>query len=137
MKPTQRPAKMVDPGDHVGIVGQTFVKHERQALLQIGDRTWTRWSLGRLGVPHPVAAANLNRVVQQMKITSLSDLADRAQEIGTFKGLGVTAYWTVLAILKEAGYDVAKVHGADVTYASVKQRAIREEQRTAPKRRRA
>jgi hypothetical protein len=138
MKPTLRREKhfVIDPGEYTRVVGQSFVKRERQALLQIGNLTWTRWSLGRMGCPHPMAAANLNRVVQDMKITSLSDLADRAQEIGTFKGLGVTAYWTVLTILREAGYDVAKVHDADVTYSSLKQRAIKQEERERPKRRR-
>lgn len=126
----------VDPADYARIVGSTFVKREQAPLLVIGGQYWTRWTLGRLGCPHPMAAANLNRVVQQMKITSLEDLADRAQEIGMFKGLGVTAYWTVLAILRDAGFNVDKVHGEDVSYATVKHRAIREEQGAKRQRRR-
>jgi len=72
-----------------------------------------------------MAAASVNRIVQQLGISSLGELADRAHEIGTFKGLGVTAYWTVLAILREAGFDVAKVHEVDVSYATVKRRAMK------------
>lgn len=119
----------VDPNGYVQIVGRAFARQEHAPLLIIGDRVWNRWSLGRLGCPHPVAAANLNRVIQQMKIQTLADLAARAHEIGTFKGLGVTAYWTVLAILRDAGFNVKTVHGTDVSYATVKQRAIRQEER--------
>ena len=124
----------IDPGDYTGIVGQTFAKHERQPLLVIGKHQWNRWTLGRLGCPHPVAAATVNRIIQQLNISTVGELADRAQEIGTFKGCGVTAYWTVLAILRDAGYDVHKVHHETVTYHTVKQRAVREAQREEPRR---
>ncbi len=126
----------IDPADYTRIVGQTFAKHERLPLLVIGKHQWNRWTLGRLGCPHPVAAATLNRIIQQLKITTLSELADRAQEVGTFKGAGVTAYWTVLAILRDAGFDVVKVHHENVTYDTVKQRALREESRDKPRRKR-
>lgn len=113
----------VDPGDYVGIVGESFLAHERRPLLSIGTRTWSRWSLGNLGCPHPMAATALNRVVQELGITSMAGLAARATDIGKYKGLGVTAYWVVLAILREAGFDVEAVHGQDVTYQTMKQRA--------------
>jgi hypothetical protein len=122
----------IDPADYAGIVGSGFVKRERQAVLAIGNLQWNRWSLGRLGCPHPMAAANLNRVIQSMKITTLQDLADRAHEIGSYQGIGVTAYWTILAILREQGFDVATVHGEDVSYHAVKAREMRTHQ--APKR---
>lgn len=124
----------IDPDDYTGIVGRTFAKHDRLPLLVIGPHAWNRWTLGRIGCPHPAAAATLNRVIQQLKITTIGELADRAQEIGTFKGCGVTAYWTVLAILRDTGYDVHKVHHEDVTYHTVKARATREAQRDTPRR---
>jgi hypothetical protein len=127
----------VNPGDFVGIVGQTFVKHEYAPLLTIGKHTWTRYSLGRLGVPHPMAASSLNRVVRELRITTLAGLAEQARVLGAYKGLGVTAYWTVLAILREAGYDVEAVHGEDVTYSTMKQRLKREQQRKHPRLRKA
>jgi hypothetical protein len=112
----------VDPADYASIVGKTFVTHEHAAILRIGAQTWTRYTLGRLGCPHPIAASRLNKVVQQLDISSLSDLATRAQEIGTYEGCGVTAYWTVLAILREAGFKVEEVHGQDVTFHTMQAR---------------
>jgi len=122
---------------HVGILGQTFVKHERQALLVIGHMQWDRWALGRLGCPHPMAASKLNRVVQQLGIRNLSDLAARAHEIGTYKGIGVTTYWLILAILEHEGYEVQKVHGEDEgSYHAMKARAIKEANAAKPRKRR-
>lgn len=121
LRPTDR--SIVNPAHYVAIVGQTFVKRERQPILQIGGQTWDRWSLGRLGCPHPKAAAELNRVIAQLQITSLGQLADRAHEIGAYKGIGVTAYYTILAILREAGYDGISVHGSDITFATEKRQS--------------
>jgi hypothetical protein len=139
MRPTRHRAKTaVDPSNYVHIVGNTFVKHEHAPVLVIGARTWDRYTLGRLGCPHPMAAAALNRVVQQLEIRSLADLATNVHRIGAYKGLGVTAYWTVLAILREAGYDIATVHDEPVTYLTIKARARRVQQRRKPpKKRRA
>jgi hypothetical protein len=126
----------IDPDEHIRVIGKTFARHERLPLLVIGNRVWNRWDLGRMGCPHPVAAATLNRVIDQLKIRTLEELADRAQEIGTYKGCGITAYWTVLAILRSAGYKVNDIHHVDVTYDTVKKRAIREQQKDSPTRKR-
>ena len=135
LRPTRRPirpsASTVDPADYVSIVGQSFVKHERAPLLVIGRHAWDRWTLGRLGVPHPKAAAALNRVIQHLGITTLAQLADHARTIGDYRGMGVTAYWTVLAILREAGYDVVDVHHEPVSYGTLKQRARKRQRRGA------
>lgn len=113
------------PKDFAGIVGATFAKHEHMPILQIGSRGYNRWDLGRLGCPHPTAAANVNRVLQQLRIHSLKSLAANVQTLGNFKGLGVTAYWLVLAILGDAGYSIEEVHGESVTYSTLKSRALR------------
>ena len=143
LKPIRRSlhdATVVNPADYIGVVGQHFVKRERSAVLVIGTQTWDRWTLGRLGVPHPRAAAMLNRVVQQLNITSLPALAQQARAIGDYQGIGVTAYWTICAILREAGYDVLEVHADTVTFDTLKQRAkaraakerVRQRKRTPP-----
>jgi hypothetical protein len=137
MSPRREPDDPFDPDDYTRILGQTFAKHERAPLLVIGKQQWNRWSLGRLGCPHPVAAGTLNRVIQHLQITTLAELAERAQEIGTFKGCGVTTYSTVLAILRDAGYNPEKVHNATVTYDTVKHRATREETRGTATRRKS
>lgn len=121
----------VDPSDFVGIVGRTFAQREHAPLLVIGRHRWDRWQLGRLGCPHPVAAAALHRVVRELRITTLAGLAAHASEIGRYRGLGVTAYWTVLAILRSAGYDIRQVHGEDVTYLTLKARGRRDRKRTS------
>jgi len=82
-----------------------------------------------------VAACRLNRVLMQLGITTLAALAARLQDVGSFVGIGVTAYWVCLAILTEAGYEATAVHGADVTYATVKARAIKERAKTRQRRR--
>jgi hypothetical protein len=126
----------VTPGDYVRIIGATFVKHEHQPLLTIGTHHWDRWALGRLGCPHPVAAANINRVLQQLQITSLAELAARIHEVGTFKGMGHTAYWTCLAILREGGWEPEAVHQVDVSFSALKARAMKAEQQAEPAKRR-
>jgi hypothetical protein len=125
----------IDPQEVVRIVGQTFVKHEYQPVLAIGKLTWSRLDLAQVNCPHPKAAAAITRICQQLGITTLQQLADRAPEIGTYKGLGVTAYYTVLGILKKAGFPTAQVHGEDVSFLTLKHRA-QEETDTSKRRRR-
>lgn len=138
--PTHKPIRrrphdpsVVDPGDYAAVVGASFIKHERQPMLAFGRYAWNRWSLGRLGCPHPMAAASLNRVINQLGITTMAGLAERAHDIGAFKGLGVTAYWTMLAILREAGFDVEQVHHEPVTYSTLKIRARRAAAKRTPR----
>lgn len=129
MAETSHRIKPIDPGDYSAIVGASFVKRERNAVLTIGARSWSRYTLGRLGCPHPAAAASVNRAIQQLEITSMRALADRIREIGNLKGLGVTAYWLVLAILRESGYSIEDVHSETVTYDTIKKRSKKVEQR--------
>lgn len=123
----------VDPEDYAWVVGRSFVFNERRPLLTIGARSWSRYSLGRLGCPHPAAAAELQRVITELGITSMAQLARHAQQIGGYKGIGVTAYWTVLAILRDAGFKVELVHTESVTYNTIKSRARRVAARERPR----
>ena len=122
-----------NPADYVGILGKTFVQNEHGALLEIGTQRWNRWTLGRLGCPHPMAAIKLNRVCRELSIKSLAQLAKAAPQIGRYKGLGVTVYWVVLAILDEAGYDPETVHGEEASYLTMKRRALDVTRKHAPK----
>jgi len=122
-----------DPEAYVDIVGQTFIKHERRPVLQIGTRTWDLLALAAARCPHPKSAAALNRLIQQLRITSLRDLADRLHEILLFRGVGVTTYWTALAILRDNGFSVRKVHGAEVSCLTLK---AREAKKTGERKRR-
>lgn len=125
MPRTPAAAVIIDPASYIKIVGSNFVKKEHIPVLQVGTMTWDRWQLGKLGIPHPAAAAKLNRVVQELRIRTLDGLAENAHEIGNYKGLGVTCYYTILAILEQAGYDPDKVHGESTTYLSGKHRALK------------
>lgn len=122
-----------NPVDYVGILGKTFVTNEHGTLLEIGALRYNRWSLGRLGCPHPSAAIKLNRVCKDLGVKTLAQLAKAAPQIGRYKGLGVTCYWVVLAILDEAGYDPETVHGDEVTYATMKRKALRADQQRNPR----
>jgi hypothetical protein len=122
-----------NPLDYVGILGKTFVTNEHGTLLEIGPQKYTRWTLGRLGCPHPMAAIKLNRVCRELGVRTLAQLAKAAPQIGKYKGLGVTVYWIVLAILDEAGYDPVTVHGDEVTYSTMKSRAMKAEKGKQPR----
>jgi hypothetical protein len=124
----------IDPATYVSILGATFVKRSHLPLLQIGSLTWDRWALGRLGVPHPMAAAKLNQVIQELRIRSIEGLANALHEIGNYKGCGVTVYFACLAILREQGYDPEKLHGEDVTYSTLKTRATKAAKKRPAKR---
>lgn len=114
---------VVDPAAHQDILGATFVKREQLPLLEIGQHRWNRWTLGRLGCPHAIAALALNRTCKEMGIRTLDGLAKHVQMIGQFRGNGVTVYWLALAILEQAGYNIQKVHGEDVSFLTIKTRA--------------
>ena len=120
-----RIGRVLSPDKYTNILGLSFAKHEHMAVLTIGNRTWDRWHLGRLGCPHPVAAASLNRVCRELRITSLPGLKNNIRELGNYKGIGTTAYALALAILGEANYDINAVHDADITYVTIKQKARR------------
>ena len=112
----------LDVAAYQPILGSTFVKASQRPILVIGDRSWSRYDLARLGAPHPAAAATLHRLVQQLGIAKLADLPSYLAEIGLYKGVGITAYWVALALLRSAGHDPAKLHaaatGADTTFST-------------------
>jgi len=122
-----------NPNEYVGILGKTFVGYEHGTLLEIGPQKYTRWSLGRLGCPHPMAAIKLNRVCKELGVRTMAQLAKAAPQIGRYKGLGVTVYWILLAVLDEAGYDPVDVHGDEVTFATMKHRALKAAQAKQPR----
>lgn len=124
MPSTERRNYFLDPAKHAHILGINYAKREHAPILKIGNLEWDRWALGRLGCPHPTAAARLNRVVQELRIRTLAGLADQIHEVGNFKGLGLAAYHTLLAILGEYGYDIDDVHGEAVTFSTLKSRAM-------------
>ena len=123
-----------DPNDFIAILGASLGKKDHLPLVQIGNITYDRRTLGLIGVSHPVAALRLNRVLQELRIRTLDGLYKPIHEIGNYKGCGVTVYYTVLAILREQGYDPEKAHGEDVTVSTLKTRAMKAAKKRPTKR---
>lgn len=122
------------------IFGATFADASHRALITIGTRTWTKWQLGRLGCPHPAAAAAVQRALDTMRITTPAQLIERAPEFGKYARLGVTAYAVVMALVLDCGGDVEQAHGDEASFHAIHARALRamqptpeDEQRTSPR----
>jgi len=122
----------VDPQAYQKILGSTFGKAEHRALITIGNRSWSKWDLGRLGCPHPAAATKVARMIAQLEIKTAKEFLDRAHEFGGFKTMGVTCYWTVLSLARDLGAVIETVHGDDRSFHAIHRRALKPEQ---PKRR--
>ena len=127
---------IVDPMAYQRIVGLTFASAEHRPLVTIGKRTWNKWQLGRIGCPHPSAAVRVNRVLQQLRIKTVSEFLQRAHDFGRYKDLGVTSYWTVLALARDCGADIDQVHNDDRSFGAVHRSALKVEAGGVNKRRR-
>ena len=123
----------VDPQAFQKIVGSTFSKAEHRAVIAIGNRTWSKWDLGRLGCPHPAAATRVARMVAQLQIKTAKEFIDRAHEFGEYKSLGVTCYWLVLALASDLGADIEQAHGSDRSFYTIHRLALKPD---TPKKRR-
>ena len=131
----RRPADL-NPADYRPILGATFAQAEHRAIITIGGRSWSKWQLGRIGCPHPAAAARVARMVKQLGITTAAQFLERAHEFGRFKTMGVTCYWTVLALARDLGADIATVHGDPRSFATIHHRALVDEGNASTTRRR-
>jgi hypothetical protein len=118
---------LVDPSAYQKIVGATFAKAEHRALITIGKRAWSKWDLGRIGCPHPSAAIRVQRLIQQLEIRTEKQFLDQAHEFGRYRTLGVTSYWTVLALARDLGADIETVHGEPVSFHAIHTRALKAE----------
>ena len=115
----------IDPSAYQKIVGATFVKTEHRAIVSIGKRSWSKWDLGRIGCPHPSAAVRVQQVIQQLDIRTEKQFLDHAHEFGRYRNLGVTSYWTVLALARDLGADIEAVHGEEVSFHAIHRRALK------------
>lgn len=127
----------VDPMAYQKIVGATFAKAEHLPLVTIGNRSWNKWQLGRIGCPHPGAAVRVNRVIKALRIRTVEEFLERAADFGRFKDLGVTSYWTVLALARDCGADIDMVHHSDKSFHAVHRSALKLQEGRRYSRRRA
>lgn len=123
-RPSKRNGTPLDPRAYQAIVGATFANHDHRPLIVIGNRQWDRWQLGRIGCPHPAAAVRVNRVIKTLQITNPREFIALAPAFSTYKDLGVTSYWVVLALLHDLGEDVEAMHGDNPTFATMHRRAL-------------
>lgn len=126
----------INPEAYIKIVGSTFSKAEHKPLITIGNRSWSKWELGRLGCPHPSAATRVARMITQLQIRTVRDFLDRAHEFGSFKSMGVTCYWTVLALARDLGADIETVHGSDLSFHSIHRHVLKQADEKPRRRRR-
>jgi hypothetical protein len=131
------PIVAADPTAYQKIVGATFGKAEHRPLIVIGNRSWSKWDLGRIGCPHPSAAMRIQQVIQQLNISTAKQFLEQAHEFGRYRNLGVTSYWTVLALARDLGADIEAVHGQDVSFHSIHRKAMKNGQIRGIKRKRA
>lgn len=115
----------VDALAYQKIVGATFAKAEHRPLVTIGKRSWDKWQLGRIGCPHPGAAVRVQRVITALGIKSIPEFLAHASDFGRYKDLGVTSYWTVLALAQDCGADIEHVHGSDQSFSSIHTKALK------------
>lgn len=73
-------------------------------------------------------------MIAQLQITTAKEFLDRAHEFGSYKSLGVTCYWTVLALARDLGADIEAVHGTDSSFHAIHRLALKRDGQ--PKRRR-
>ena len=114
------------------ILGESFVTHSSETVLEIGAQHYDRFRLGELGVPQIKAARNLHRVLVRLSINSIADLAERVHELVRVRGLGHAAFYAAMAILTDANREkaaraaytsAAERNGHTVTFATIHQRA--------------
>jgi hypothetical protein len=125
VSPDDERHSLVDPEAHQKIVGSTFARAEHKAIVTIGKRSWSKWDLGRIGCPHPSAAVRVQRLITALDIRTPAQFLERAHEFGKFKDLGVVSYWTVLALARDLGGDIEEVHGEDVSFHAIHNRALK------------
>lgn len=131
----RRRATPLDPRAYPKILGSTFGKSEHLPVITIGNRAWSKWDLGRIGCPHPAAAARVARALTQLGITTREEFLDRAHELGRLRTIGVTCYWTVLALARELGADVERTHGAERSFHAIHTQALKTDEITTTRRR--
>ncbi|HKB36836.1 MAG TPA: hypothetical protein VKD72_10295 [Gemmataceae bacterium] len=130
-----RSSTAIDPRAYQQIVGATFANYDHRPLIVIGNRSWTRWELGRLGCPHPAAAVRINRVIKTLNITTVADFLQHAQAdtFSEYKDLGVTSYWVVLALVHDLGENINKLHGEKPTFHTMHKNAMKREKPRSPR----
>lgn len=123
------------PEDYPKIFGRNFATRNNGTVLAIGHRQYTKYQLGAIGCPHTAAARELHRVIQQLGITSLENLAryKTPEDFVGIKGFGETAFYALTCVLRDAKLSMNSFYKSKVTVSTLTKHA-RQQQR---KRRRA
>jgi len=125
------------PSDHPEIFGHNFAQRNSLPILMIGKRAYTRYDLGRMGCPHTVSARELDKVLKQLSVNSIEDLVKHysPEDFVGIKGFGVTAFYVLTCVLRDARINLKSFYSAKVTVDSLKTRVKKAEQRGSASRR--
>jgi hypothetical protein len=113
------------PQDYPGIFGKHFTTENSVPIIVIGDKSYTKYDLGRIGCPHTIAAKTLHRTLQQLGAKDLKDVAARFSPtsfVGV-KGFRETAFYALTCLLDDANISVKKFYKEKVTIGTLAARA--------------
>lgn len=134
------------PEDVKRYVGENFVHRQRVVILSFAGKTYDRYQLAKIGIPHTQAARNLHLFLQKKSIKTAEQLATEISTLSYYKGIGTTAFYAALALLEAQGakqeglrfYAHSAIHKTQkdtfVTFATLKTRNKNREKRHAKKR---
>jgi hypothetical protein len=125
----------ISPEEHQSFLGATFVSKQKEIVLRVGTKQWTRMELVQhIGVGNMAAAAKLSSVLRKIKVTTLEQLyAIDPRDFALIPKLGETTIFVAMAVLKAEGFNVNRwveqVVGAKkrlVTFRTLKMRSRRD-----------
>jgi len=127
---------LLNPGRFVKVFGTSFVKdYTEHVVLTVGNDTWTRGELGRLGVVQARACSILSGIAKQLKVKSTRDLYDETSphSLAEFP-CGVVTLYVLFAIFLDKDLDPdawyrAGKNQAVVTFTSLKHRELEARER--------
>ena len=118
---------MMHPTDYPQIFGSNFATRNSDAIVKLGDREYTKYDLGAIGCPHTNAARELNKVLKHLRVSDLNDLVARysPEDFVGVKGFGVTAFYALTCILRDAKVPLSQFYQAKVTVPTLQHHARR------------
>lgn len=119
------------PGDYPKVFGQNFAKRNLGTIVTIGKRQYNKYQLGRMGCPHVTAARTLDRTLKQLNVKSLEDVATKMspEDFVGLKGFGVTAFYALTCVLRDAGVPLSEFYRSKVTVETLQENVRKSKRR--------
>lgn len=118
------------PNDYPAIFGSDFAKRNRGTLVTLHGVNYDKYTLGRIGCPHPNAARRVNQALKDLGVISFTDLAKRfsPEDFVNLKGFGITAFYALTCMLRDQKIPVKEFYQSKVTVTTL-QHNIRKQSR--------